>query len=169
MDRGDFSQAKILKAHQRLFQINLFSDKIICHIILSHFNSPMNNSKSHKERSQLVHRTRLGLLEKHKDYIKRARDYHAKQDRLIRLRRKAAVRNKDEFYFSMISERTKASFCEIYTRLPLPLPHVQNGVHIQSRANSALPTDFVKVLKTQDENYVRTIRASGLKVSPHFI
>ena len=30
----------------------------------------------------------------------------------------------------------------------------------------ALPTDIVKVLKTQDENYVRTMRASGLKVFP---
>jgi U3 small nucleolar RNA-associated protein 11 len=37
-------------------------------------------------------------------------------------------------------------------------------VHIKSRDNVALPTDIVKVLKTQDENYVRTMRASGLKV-----
>lgn len=37
-------------------------------------------------------------------------------------------------------------------------------MHIQSRGNAALPTDIVKVLKTQDENYVRTMRASGIKV-----
>ncbi len=41
---------------------------------------------------------------------------------------------------------------------------MQNGVHIKSRGNVALPTDIVKVLKTQDENYVRTMRSSGLKV-----
>lgn len=37
-------------------------------------------------------------------------------------------------------------------------------MHIKDRGNVALPTDIVKVLKTQDENYVRTVRAAGLKV-----
>jgi U3 small nucleolar RNA-associated protein 11 len=37
-------------------------------------------------------------------------------------------------------------------------------VHVQDRGNVALPVDIVKVLKTQDENYVRTMRAAGLKV-----
>lgn len=72
--------------------------------------SSLKNSlhrKSHKERSQLSHRTRLGILEKHKDYVLRARDYHSKQDRINRLREKAATRNKDEFYFSMTRERTE--------------------------------------------------------------
>ena len=62
--------------------------------------------RNHKERSQLAHRSRLGLLEKHKDYVLRARDYHSKQDRLTRLRQKAADRNKDEFYFGMTGQRT---------------------------------------------------------------
>jgi U3 small nucleolar RNA-associated protein 11 len=65
--------------------------------------------RAHKERSQLAHRSKLGILEKHKDYVLRARDYHAKQDRLNRLRQKAAERNKDEFYFSMVRERTRVS------------------------------------------------------------
>ncbi|GLB35943.1 putative U3 small nucleolar RNA-associated protein 11 [Lyophyllum shimeji] len=110
--------------------------------------SSLRNSihrRSHKERSQLAHRTKLGILEKHADYVKRARDYHSKQDRLTRLKQKAAERNKDEFYFSMRNERTK------------------DGVHIKNRGNVALPTDIVKVLKTQDENYVRTMRLAGLK------
>ena len=41
---------------------------------------------------------------------------------------------------------------------------LKNGVHIQDRGNVSLPIDMVKVLKTQDENYIRTMRLSGLKV-----
>ncbi|KAI6136451.1 u3 small nucleolar RNA-associated protein 11 [Pisolithus sp. B1] len=110
--------------------------------------SSLRNSlhrRSHKERGQLAHRARFGLLEKHKDYVLRARDYHAKQDHLNRLRRKAADRNKDEFYFSMNKERTV------------------EGVHIQERGNKPMPMDMVKLLKTQDEGYIRTMRAAGLK------
>lgn len=36
---------------------------------------------------------------------------------------------------------------------------------MQDRGNEALPEDVVKVLKTQDENYLRTMRTAGLKVS----
>ncbi|KXN88740.1 putative U3 small nucleolar RNA-associated protein 11 [Leucoagaricus sp. SymC.cos] len=114
--------------------------------------SSLRNSlhrRNHKERSQLAHRTKLGILEKHKDYIQRARDYHSKQDRLNRLRQKAAERNKDEFYFSMVREKTK------------------KGVHVKDRGNQALPVDIVKVLKTQDENYVRTMRTSNSKKIDH--
>ncbi|KAG7452384.1 small-subunit processome [Guyanagaster necrorhizus] len=110
--------------------------------------SSLRNSihrRNHKERSQLAHRAKLGILEKHADYVKRARDYHSKQDKLNRLRQKAAERNKDEFYFSMTREKTKG------------------GVHVKERGNVALPIDMVKVLKTQDENYIRTMRAAGLK------
>ncbi|KAF5384874.1 hypothetical protein D9615_001335 [Tricholomella constricta] len=73
--------------------------------------SSLRNSihrRNHKERSQLAHRSKLGILEKHADYVKRARDYHSKQDRLTRLKQKAADKNKDEFYFSMQNEKTKA-------------------------------------------------------------
>ena len=72
--------------------------------------SSLRNSihrRNHKERSQLAHRAKLGILEKHADYVKRARDYHSKQDRLTRLKQKAAERNKDEFYFSMTKEKTR--------------------------------------------------------------
>jgi hypothetical protein len=62
---------------------------------------------THKERSQLAHRLKYGILEKRADYVKRARDYHAKQDRLTRLKQKAAEKNKDEFYFSMVKEKTR--------------------------------------------------------------
>ena len=110
--------------------------------------SSLRNSlhrRNHKERSQLAHRAKFGILEKHKDYVQRARDYHSKQDRLTRLRQKAADRNKDEFYFSMNKERTVG------------------GVHVKDRGNVSMPMDMVKLLKTQDEGYVRTMRANGLK------
>ncbi|THH23090.1 hypothetical protein EUX98_g8089 [Antrodiella citrinella] len=86
-----------------------------------------------------------GILEKHKDYVLRAQDYHSKRDRLTRLKQKAAERNKDEFYFSMHKQRT------------------EKGVHVQDRGNESLPIDFVKILKSQDENYIRTTRLAGLK------
>ena len=73
-------------------------------------SSSLRNSlhrRNHKERSQLSHRAKFGFLEKHKDYVLRAKDYHSKQERIQRLKQKAADRNKDEFYFSMTKQRTK--------------------------------------------------------------
>jgi len=61
------------------------------------------------------------------------------------LRRKAADRNKDEFYFGMVNQRT------------------EGGVHVQNRGNVSLPVDMVKILKSQDENYVRTMRNANMK------
>ncbi|KAG8219633.1 u3 small nucleolar RNA-associated protein 11 [Butyriboletus roseoflavus] len=110
--------------------------------------SSLRNSlhrRNHKERSQLAHRAKYGILEKHKDYVLRARDYHSRQDHLNRLRQKAANRNKDEFYFAMKTERTV------------------HGVHVKDRGNTSIPMDMVKLLKTQDEGYIRTIKAVGLK------
>lgn len=69
--------------------------------------------RNHKERGQLVNRSRLGLLEKKKDYVQRARDYHSKQNRIHRLQEKAATRNKDEFYVSMVKSRTKVGSFKI--------------------------------------------------------
>ncbi|KAN0060272.1 hypothetical protein ACQY0O_007601 [Thecaphora frezii] len=93
--------------------------------------------RNHKERSQPVNRQKLGLLEKHKDYVLRARDHNLKQQRLKRLREIAALRNKDEFNFGMIRAKTV------------------KGVHVQDRGNEALKNDVVALLKTQDAGYVR--------------
>lgn len=93
--------------------------------------------RNHKERSQPVGRSKLGFLEKHKDYVVRAKDHHEKRDKLKRLSEKAAMRNKDEFYFGMIKSKT------------------QNGVHIHERGTEVLGNDVVALLKTQDVGYVR--------------
>lgn len=103
--------------------------------------------RNHKERAQPLHRQRLGLLEKHKDYVHRAKDYKSKQDRIRKLREKAAFRNKDEFYWGMVKGKTKG------------------GVAIGDRGNEALSADVVKLLKTQDVGYLRIQIAKDEKVS----
>ncbi|CDH60699.1 probable u3 small nucleolar rna-associatedprotein 11 [Lichtheimia corymbifera JMRC:FSU:9682] len=114
------------------------------------------NRRNHKERGQLAGRQRFGLLEKKKDYLLRAKDYHSKQKRLKVLREKALFRNPDEFYFKMINSRTKG------------------GVHIQER-NNQLPDEMVQLMKSQDKNYIRLHRdiskkkMERLRDSLHFI
>ena len=66
-----------------------------------------SSGREHKERAQLKSRQKLGLLEKHKDYVLRARDYHRKQRRINALKEKAAFRNPDEFYFGMVNAQTE--------------------------------------------------------------
>lgn len=63
--------------------------------------------RNHKERGQLSHRTRLGILEKHKDYVLRAKDYNSKKERIKKLKQKASERNRDEFYFGMVGKKTQ--------------------------------------------------------------
>lgn len=62
---------------------------------------------THKERDQPSARKKLGHLEKHKDYVKRARAFHKREDELKSLKKKAAERNPDEFYFGMVNQQTK--------------------------------------------------------------
>ena len=75
-------------------------------------------------------------MEKHKDYILRAKDYHKKTKALKTLKQKAAFRNPDEFYFGMIHSSTS------------------KGVHIQKRLES-FDHDVLMLLKTQDKGYIR--------------
>ncbi|KAF9165090.1 UTP11-like, U3 small nucleolar ribonucleoprotein [Actinomortierella ambigua] len=100
--------------------------------------------RNHKERAQPLNRQKYGLLEKKKDYIARARDYHSKQDRLKAMREKASFRNPDEFYYKMVNSKTK------------------NGVHLEQR-NEKFSHDFLKLLNTQDLNYVTHQRDIGRK------
>jgi len=68
--------------------------------------------REHRERPQPAARKHLGLLEKHKDYVKRARSHHRKRDRMTALKRRAELRNQDEFYYGMSGAKTKVSAVE---------------------------------------------------------
>lgn len=102
--------------------------------------------KQHRERSQTQDRARYGLLEKKKDYRLRAADYHKKQAALKVLRSKAAQYNPDEYYHAMTKKRTD-----------------DRGIIVSDRGNELLSVDQAKLLKTQDVNYVRTMRLNEAK------
>ncbi|SCU94729.1 LADA_0G10726g1_1 [Lachancea dasiensis] len=101
--------------------------------------------KQHRERSQVAARSRFGFLEKHKDYVKRAQNFHQKQATLKILREKAQQRNPDEFYHGMHSRSLDGKGMLQKSRLA-------------KDEDSSLSTEQVKLLKSQDANYVRTLR-----------
>jgi U3 small nucleolar RNA-associated protein 11 len=117
--------------------------------------SSMRNAvqrRNHKERAQPLERQKWGLLEKHKDYSKRAKDHNEKKRKLGLLKAKAADRNEDEFYFGMMNSTTK------------------NGVKVAKRGadnagggGKSLSMDVVKLMKTQDVAYLRTVLQSTRK------
>ncbi|KAK0733560.1 small-subunit processome [Lasiosphaeria miniovina] len=111
--------------------------------------------RSHRERAQPVERQRLGLLEKKKDYQKRAKDFHKKQEVLKSLRAKAADRNEDEFYFGMMSRTGPGS--------RLSRGKAFTGAVDGDRGNRAMDQDLVRLLKTQDLGYLRTARNVAAK------
>ncbi|KAG7663480.1 uncharacterized protein J8A68_003027 [[Candida] subhashii] len=102
--------------------------------------------KQHRERSQIQSREKYGLLEKKKDYKLRAADYHKKQAALKALKAKAKVHNPDEYYHAMTKRRTD-----------------DRGILVADRGNESLSVDQVKLLKTQDVNYIRTMRLNEMK------
>lgn len=103
--------------------------------------------REHKERSQPAHRSRFGLLEKHKDYVQRAKNYHDKEKRIIALKRRASMRNPDEFYFGMHKSKT------------------EGGVHTKAREDvPQLTAEELELLKTQDRAYIQTIISAERKV-----
>ncbi|EMC98738.1 hypothetical protein BAUCODRAFT_379449 [Baudoinia panamericana UAMH 10762] len=101
--------------------------------------------RPHRERAQPASRSKWGLLEKHKDYSLRAADHNLKKRKLKALSQKARERNEDEFYFGMVNERT------------------EKGVKVAERngkdgqKSGRLGEETVKLMKTQDEGYLRTV------------
>ena len=58
--------------------------------------------RPHKERLQPEERRHLGHLEKHKDYVSRAKLFHTKEDKIRELEKQVSQRNPEEFHFEMI-------------------------------------------------------------------
>ncbi|CAM1504586.1 Fc.00g021770.m01.CDS01 [Cosmosporella sp. VM-42] len=115
--------------------------------------SSMRNAvarRPHRERAQPLERRRLGLLEKHKDYSLRAKDYNKKKAQLKNLREKAAERNEDEFYYGMLSRKGPGSRIQDGRRW--------TGTVEGDRGNKSMDIDTVRLLKTQDIGYIRTMR-----------
>lgn len=92
--------------------------------------------RAHKERSQPSERRKYGLLEKHKDYVLRARDYHKKQETIRVLQEKAQNRNPDEFYYKMINTKSVG------------------GVHRPQTIAKQYTHEELQLMKTQDIGYV---------------
>ena len=98
---------------------------------------------THKERSQPQRRAHLGFLEKKKDYIVRAKDYHRKEDRINAMKQRAAMRNPDEFYFGMHNAQVKDAKHRKTEEAERRIFEEQVGV------------DTVRIMKDQDLSYVR--------------
>jgi len=92
--------------------------------------------RNYRERSQPHSRQHFGLLEKHKDYLVRAKDYHKKKDYLKRLEEKASFKNPEEFYFKMINSKKKG------------------GIHQVQYENKTYTQKDLVDMKTQDINYI---------------
>ncbi|MCJ1422703.1 hypothetical protein MMC29_000583 [Sticta canariensis] len=112
--------------------------------------SSMRNAvqrRNHRERAQPKERQKWGVLEKHTDYSLRAKDYNEKKKRLQILRQKAADRNPEEFHFEMISSKTH-----------------DRGQKFTDRGNAVLSQNTVKLLKTQDACFLKTMIQTTRKV-----
>jgi U3 small nucleolar RNA-associated protein 11 len=108
--------------------------------------SSMRNAvtrRPHKERAQPQARSKWGLLEKHKDYSLRAADYNKKKEKLAILTTKVRDRHPDEFAYGMINKK--------------------QGQHGKGSTENRLSHDAVRLLKTQDSGYLRTVAAKGRK------
>jgi len=106
---------------------------------------------THKERSQPNARAHLGFLEKKVDYKKRALNYHAKEDRIQAMQRKATMRNPDEFYFGMHKSQIKDG------------KHQQTEEARRQELADEIGVEAVRIMKDQDLNYVRMQKQKDAK------
>ncbi|XP_065332488.1 probable U3 small nucleolar RNA-associated protein 11 [Cloeon dipterum] len=104
-------------------------------------NASKANQRTHRERHQPAERQHLGILEKKKDYKKRASDFHEKQATLKALRKKALDRNPDEFYHHMINSKLDDEKGFVHVEVEKPLDDVNLAVQ-------------EKIMNSQDSRYV---------------
>lgn len=107
------------------------------------------HSREHRERAQPANRVRLGLLEKKKDYVLRARDFQSKKKRLHAMKVKAAYKNPDEFYFGMIKSRVDKA----------------TGKVRHEAEHEKLAGEVIKLMKSQDLKHIQEmIRTNEAKL-----
>jgi U3 small nucleolar RNA-associated protein 11 len=101
--------------------------------------------RNHRERAQPQERAKWGLLEKPKDYKLRAADHKVKKRKIKALQQKAVERNEDEFYFAMMNSQGKGG-----------IKVAKRGTE-NSGGGKVLSGEVVKLMKTQDMGYLRTM------------
>eukprot|EP00002_Diphylleia_rotans_P004652 TRINITY_DN13532_c0_g1_i1.p1 TRINITY_DN13532_c0_g1~~TRINITY_DN13532_c0_g1_i1.p1 ORF type:complete len:257 (+),score=81.94 TRINITY_DN13532_c0_g1_i1:50-820(+) len=103
-------------------------------------------TRTYKERAQPKERSRLGILEKKKDYVQRARNYQQKQLVLQKLREKAALRNPEEFHHAMINAETQDGVSVDLKRVK------KKRTHKMTKSGKKVPLETVAL--HHDANYI---------------
>lgn len=104
----------------------------------------LHKRRVHLERHQPAQRQRLGLLEKHKDYVQRAKNFHKKEDTIKKLHEKAYFKNPDEFAHAMINKK------------------IVDG-RLRNKDPKALTNAEQRLLESQDQKYVGMRRQIDVK------